>query len=628
MKNTFNDKKEWINAIKNMVQEKKCKTLLLSGASAAGKTFMSEELAKVLSDEGKKVFIFSTDNFYKGITRNILDKAEKNFYNGHIDNKDKIIEIVRSHTIDLQFQEKYNDESVKALKEKLKDVSDPMLADHLKTEFERINFDEPAAVDLITATEFLNTLILEPKKYVCLPEYSFLTGEYKLLEKNNVKGEDYDFFIMEGIFSLNDIVIKNLKIDAVKSFVECSLNTLLIRKLNRDITKGRSSMTKQMIFLTYLNTIIPAYFNYILPTRDNADLIYLNNYSGNETHNILCSSQEKYYIDEKYIKKLKDFELLKKSKQVDYFFSFKNDYNIISLREENGELLEFNYKSIDSGLINRTSESFKLKGELTKEYQDAKEFSQLFINAGFDFTTTVRKERSIYNFSDVFFRFDEVRSLGNFIEFVGGNPTQIEYVKKHLHLTKKCEQSYYILMNESTHINRNIKLKISKIPEEVTCTPKRITQYYLDTSKDYCNFIIKNILNPVNYISEANIRIDDNEYVLSVKYGRNYVRQKKEKRIEQPIAQMLIDNFAINLTEKDSYKVYEDKHHKIDIDKYDNIIEDSKPLIICTMNFDNENKKDALNFLLSKVNIDSYEDITENLSYKNRNLSKHNIVKK
>lgn len=626
MENTFEKKKDWINAIKNLIKERNCKALLLSGASAAGKTFMSEELAKVLKANGKKTFIFSTDNFYKGITRNILDKAEKNFYNGHIENKDKIIEIVREHTIDLQFQEKYNEENVIALKEKLKGVADPILADYLKIEFERINFDEPAAVDLKTATNFLNTLILEPEKYVCLPEYSFLTGEYKLLEKNNVRGLDYDFFIMEGIFSLNDKVISDLKIDAIKSFVECSLNTLLIRKLNRDITKGRSSMTKQMIFLTYLNTILPAYFTYILPTKKNADIVYVNSYSGKETKNIFFSSQEKYYIDEKYIKKLKDFELLKICKQVDYFFSFKNDYNIVSLREENNELIELNYKSKDSGLINRTSESFRLKGELTKEYQDAKEFSQLFINAGYDFTSTVRKFRSIYCFGDVFFRFDEVKNLGNFIEFVGGNPTQIDYIKKQLHLTKKCEHSYYNLMNANTNTTRNIKLKIEKLPKDIN--PKEIIQYYLDTSNEHCNFMIKSLIDPINDISEAKIRIENDSYIIYVKYGGIYQRQKIEKVISQPIADMLIENFAMNLIKKNSYKIFEDEHHKIDIDEYYEIIEDGKPLIICTMDFDNGNKKEALKFLLNKVNIKKYEDITENLSYKNKNLSKFNTIKK
>ncbi|MBQ7307609.1 MAG: hypothetical protein IJW82_03680 [Clostridia bacterium] len=449
--NKFEDKKEWIAEIKKLVKEKNCKALLLSGASAAGKTFMSEEVSKVLTDEGKKVFIFSTDNFYKGITRNILDKAEKNFYNGHIENKDKIIEIVRSHTIDLQFQEKYNLNSCRALKEKLAGVADENLVDHLKTEFERINFDEPAAVDLKTATDFLNTLILNPKEYVCLPEYSFLTGEYKLLDKNKVKGEDYDFFIMEGIFALNDIVIKGLKIDTVKSYIDCSLNILLIRKLNRDITKGRYSMTKQTIFLTYLNTIIPAYFNYILPTMKNADTVYINSYTDSETEtsNIYSTYQEKYYIDKENVKKLKNFDFLSSTKQVDYFFSFKNDYNLISLREVNGKLRELNYKSKDGGLTNRTSESFRLKDELDKEYRDAKDFSQLFINAGYDFTATIRKVRSIYCYGDVYFRFDNVEGLekGTFIEFVGGNKTQIEYVKKQLNLVNKCEKSYYMLLN-------------------------------------------------------------------------------------------------------------------------------------------------------------------------------------
>lgn len=616
--------KEWISNIKKALNEKNAKVLLLSGASAAGKTFMSEQFSKALKKDNLNVYIFSTDNFYKGITRNIIDKAEKNFYNGNLPNKDKIIEIVRKNIIDLEFSFKLNNESVANLKEKLNGVIDENFANYLQIEFDRINFDEPEAVDLRCATEFLNDLVLNPDKELILPEYSFLNGEYSFPEKNKVKGKDYDLFIMEGIFALNDMVINNIKVPVVKSFVECSLNTLLIRKLNRDITKGRSSMTKQMVFLTYLNTIIPAYFNHILPTKKNADITYKNAYTNKEAKNIFFSSQEKYYIDEKYIKNLKDFELLKKSKQVDYFFSFKNDYNIISLREENDELIELNYKSKDSGLINRTSESFKLKGELNKELQDAKEFTKLFINAGFDFTTTVRKVRSLYCFSDVFFRFDEVKNLGNFIEFVGGNTSQIESVKRQLHLTKKCLKSYYNLMNESTNTEKQIKLKIDLIPENIS--PKEISQYFVDVANDHCNFMVKSILGPINDVTEAKIRIEDDKYLLSAKFGGNLSRQKTEKPIDKSIAQMLINEFSTSFIIKDSYKIFEDDNHKIDVDKYKYIQENGKPLIIATMYFENESKKNAIKFLTNILKVKKYEDITEDLTYKNKNLSLINTI--
>ena len=221
----------------------------------------------------------------------------------------------------------------------------------------------------------------------------------------------------------------------------------------------------------------------------------------------------------------------------------------------------------------------------------------------------------------MFFRFDEVKYLGNFIEFVGGNPSQIEYVKKVLHLTKKCDSSYYNLMNENSNINRNIKLKIKDIPTNVS-TPKKITQYFLDTSVAHCNFMIKSLVNPINDISDASIMVDDDKYIISVKYGKNYVRQKKEKEVDKSIAEMLISNFAMYLTEKISYKVYEDKHHKIDVDEYLSIPDSRKPVILLTMNFDNETKKDALDFLLKKVKVSDYEDVTENLNYKNKNLSR------
>ena len=176
-------------------------------------------------------------------------------------------------------------------------------------------------------------------------------------------------------------------------------------------------------------------------------------------------------------------------------------------------------------------------------------------------------------------------------------------------------------MNENTHTTRNIKLKINAVPKNVSA-PKKITQYFLDTQVAHCNFMIKSVVNPINDISDASIMVDNDKYIISVKYGKNYVRQKKEKEIDKSIAEMLINNFAMYLTEKISYKVYEDKHHKIDVDEYLSISDDRKPVILLTMNFDNETKKDATEFLLNKVKVDTYEDVTENLNYKNKNLSR------
>ena len=205
--NKYEDKQKWISEIKRLVEEKKCKALLLSGASAAGKTFMSEEVAKVLTDECKKVFIFSTDNFYKGITRNILDKAEKNFYNGHIENKAEIIDIVRNHTIDLQFQEKYDSNSCKGLKEKLKGIAPDDLVDNLKTEFEEQKvLVSSEAFDIFGNINEDNTKI----KYIGSKSHrENEKNKYKILNINKkIDVIDFTEKIQEIVNYLNEALIK------------------------------------------------------------------------------------------------------------------------------------------------------------------------------------------------------------------------------------------------------------------------------------------------------------------------------------------------------------------------------------------------------------------------------------
>ncbi|MBQ7307608.1 MAG: hypothetical protein IJW82_03675 [Clostridia bacterium] len=156
-----------------------------------------------------------------------------------------------------------------------------------------------------------------------------------------------------------------------------------------------------------------------------------------------------------------------------------------------------------------------------------------------------------------------------------------------------------------------------------------MVQYYLDLSNEHCNYLLKTIFNPIinspiNNITEAKIREDNNNYILTIKYCENYIREKLEAKIDKEKANALILDYGEYIIEKNSYKIFEDDHHKIDIDEYYNIKVCGKPLIICIMYYDNENKKDAKKYLLEKLNITDYEDITENLSYKNRNLSRHN----
>ncbi|UCF05195.1 MAG: uridine kinase [bacterium] len=144
---------------------------------------------------------------------------------------------------------------------------------HLKEEERaRQNFDLPGAVDFELLAEHLRSLLAGDE--VLVPVYDFATHTRvpsSLRIRNRLSGSHggSPIVIVEGLHALyrEDIrALMNLKI-----FVECSFDTCLTRRIERD-TRERGR-TPAGVRKQWEQTVVPMYRKYVEPVIQYADLI-------------------------------------------------------------------------------------------------------------------------------------------------------------------------------------------------------------------------------------------------------------------------------------------------------------------------------------------------------------------
>ena len=108
-------------------------------------------------------------------------------------------------------------------------------------------------------------------------EYSKIVSE-RIPSGVTLKGKDYDVIILEGIYALNSALISMFDRDRiVTNFIDGNPKTLFLRRIIRDAkaTSAGSTFTTSL----YFRFIIPSYISTILPSRENADVVYINDMS-------------------------------------------------------------------------------------------------------------------------------------------------------------------------------------------------------------------------------------------------------------------------------------------------------------------------------------------------------------
>lgn len=131
-------------------------------------------------------------------------------------------------------------------------------------ERQKINFDEPAAIEWTLLVEQLKQL--KRGNAIEMPTYSYLTCTR---QKETITVEPRDVVIVEGILVLTDPVLREL-LD-VKCFVDADPDERLIRVISRDcVERGRTPI---MVINRYQEVLKPMHCQYIEPSKRFADLI-------------------------------------------------------------------------------------------------------------------------------------------------------------------------------------------------------------------------------------------------------------------------------------------------------------------------------------------------------------------
>ena len=414
---TTNNLNEWLYSNLDLIEECRENNLkpvvLIGGASSSGKSFTSKMLKNFLIEHGYNPVVISTDNYNKGIAENIFDIVNEKYYNNTLQNKQHIVNNIRSIIIDSDFGRKFDDNNLQLIKKSCQSLLNTNIDEflsQLRYEFENINFDKKSIYDLNEVSHDLQSLI--ENKQIKEKSYSKVISE-RVDNKNIIDGKNIDVVIVEGIYALTDDITKNLsQKNLIKNFVDCNNKNLFLRRIIRD--SQTTNCSKSFILKNYLQFVVPEYLNTVLPTKDNADLVLNNNMTFEELRQGKVEVQQKYELNQKQFKTiLAHAKLVKKTVQTDTFFGNSDDDYIVRLREEkendSTKMTSLIYKGKpklrkDQSLI-RPTLTLLDKNELSV-FKNKEELIESFANAGIKVSKTITKNRLLLSYKDVLIKID------------------------------------------------------------------------------------------------------------------------------------------------------------------------------------------------------------------------------
>lgn len=131
-----------------------------------------------------------------------------------------------------------------------------------------MNFDDPSSIDWELLHTHANDLV--NGQTVDAPVYDF--AEHLREDRTETTGGT-PIVIIEGMYVL--VQPELLAMADLKVFVECDPGEMLIRRLERDQEqRGRS---RESVVAQYRQHVMPMYQQFCYPSRENADLVVLNN---------------------------------------------------------------------------------------------------------------------------------------------------------------------------------------------------------------------------------------------------------------------------------------------------------------------------------------------------------------
>ncbi len=208
------------------------------------------------------------------------------------------------------------------------------------------NFDQPEVLNL----ELFFKHLKELKKWndVKIPSFDFKNDP--IMEATLIKSSK--IIIVEWLFALDN---KLSKLGDLKIFVELWEHSQILRRLFRDVERTWNKPND--ILKYFLDVVWPMHKKYIVPTKENADIILLNDYIPElESKNAKTKETKlRYKATQKDIKEALDEVIYKlgwnyvwKIEQTDFFFfptgaNYKKTWEILKIRKVGFNRYYFTY---------------------------------------------------------------------------------------------------------------------------------------------------------------------------------------------------------------------------------------------------------------------------------------------
>lgn len=612
--------------IKNNGQRK---VVLIAGASGSGKSHNAKLLCEFLNDKGLRACVFSADNYYKGVSRIIVEKMFLNELSlkAYENKKSEIIGIVKSVIMNYPSTEKFcveNKEKIyDAIHKYISKKDAEKIVKELEREYANINFDEPFALQLDTLVKDINSLIMG--KDIVLPSYSFATSEVEFLQENTLSG-NYDVYIIEGLYVLRGEVFGTLDSNkVVPALIDCDIKTLLSRRLNRDIKSGRTTFSPEQTIVSTLTKTMPSYCEYIEPFNKNSRHTLSSTLTPEEIDKKENSSQLKFKVNTNQLRAINALNLNVAcgENQVDYYFQGgASDDFIVRLREVNGQATKLTFKNNTKSHsnINRKIEEYDLSG-FSSENKSIKPFLENFIKSGFKLDKIIDKNRIVYLYKGITIKLDNVKDIGTFIEF-DKLTSDTKNIINILKLKDVCTTPYLYLATENkkeNSVEKEFKFVVNKIPSGIS-NKTQITQVYLDLEKTLP--ILEHIFNSdLSNIKSARIRIAQKEkqskFYLTLKSSGGFEREEKEIEITKSLAWLILKDGIKAKLSKTRY-VLNKNGTILEFDEFKNGVKLVEVEVASVEDYKKVVK------ILTEMGL-QFSDVTDDQNYKNENLA--NIVK-
>lgn len=427
-----------LDMIEEVLEKEKKAIVLVAGASSSGKSYMANYLKELLNSSGHKAIIISLDQYNHGLSGIIPNKVNQLYFNNKLANLKKIKAAIKKIIYNRPFDNKYDEEALSLIKPAISKYLPPDKLDsflsYLNEEWKVLNFDEPTVYNLHEAAEDVKKLMLG--KEIKMKQYSKVVSERVPCDER-ISGQNYDVIIVEGIYALDNDMVKEFKGASyvIKDFIECNPKSLFIRRIIRDAKM--TSADNVFTISIYFKFILKSYLETIYPNRLNADIILYNDMTFSELRaGDLYTTKDEIKTNEKEVvhKILATADIKETAYQRDIYFSAPLESletnNVLRLRCLSSDKGKTYYPSSlvhkgnpklrrDNKIIRPINVLLK-EGEFNKVWKDEADCLKDFLMAGFYIGPVKRKikYRLIYKNLPLVIR--DIDGEGYYIEFERG----------------------------------------------------------------------------------------------------------------------------------------------------------------------------------------------------------------